>query len=692
MNLSSRTVAHITVLIIVMAAALSGCSKGRDPKALVESLGSSSSKERKTAKNELMRDPEKALVEIKKAFKAAEGTERGLRIIKGTVAVLEATGTPEALETVAERIDDPNPKIRQIVIDALGNLSQARKKSSVEHLKKALQDENTACQQAAAQALRNMNYRMATDALEEAYQRREGADSIFAAQALYSMDRRSSAAIYLLKNLGSRREITQQAAAQAVLSLGKSRFVGRPFIELLVEFVRGNPDSAASRKALSSIRDAILKEFEEKEALPPKRTRDIMASLGMIGDKKSVNKLLSVLTESKKDITARLAAAEALGNAARGAGEAANLDFKEKIIQSLQEVKNREEDKEDKRVQIGCAISLCQLKNPDGVKYLLSQLSPEQDNDKKDTQEMTDLRIRAQEALTSSGKFVVPYLITALDKKTGSKTSYWAAATTLGELRTEKAIPLLAEHLNTTVSPRRVKPEPSDPSGEIPVAEGSMIDVKGIHVGLGDARWAGVLVRIFATLVAAVLLSLLGILIILAADRKSITWKAMLPSGIAIAVIALLIGLHYGAKAERKLEPKGSGKQAHGMFSPTRREIYSAVFPRDDVIPARSVVVRKAAALALARIGTDEAKKELQRAQKIHNNVAEKLKEFVRLRQYLNLVPQRVKDHKARHEAGLLLEKLGQHLINEQRAVLFYIQQGIGSETEPKTPPAGATL
>jgi HEAT repeat protein len=85
----------------------------------------------------------------------------------------------------------------------------------------------------------------------------------------------------------------------------------------------------------------------------------------------------------------------------------------------------------------------------------LTQLKAlEEEDEKKVTEkeldQLTELRIRAQEALRSAGSFVVPYLLEALADKQAGTTTRWAAARTLGQLKVKKALPLLVTLLTET--------------------------------------------------------------------------------------------------------------------------------------------------------------------------------------------------------------------------------------------------
>jgi HEAT repeat protein len=184
--------------------------------------------------------------------------------------------------------------------------------------------------------------------------------------------------------------------------------------------------------------------------------------------------------EKKKDhdLASRTAAADTLGRAAVSARVAEDSGLRETIGESLRDILTWDEDKADIRVQIASAISLCRLRDRKGVDFLLLQLARTdrehagkgdgtEDVDVARQRELTALRVRAQEALTSSGDFVVSDLRKALDDPDAGDITRWAAITTLGELGVAEARPSLIEMLTATVPASQARPARGDPPAEI---------------------------------------------------------------------------------------------------------------------------------------------------------------------------------------------------------------------------------
>jgi HEAT repeat protein len=74
-------------------------------------------------------------------------------------------------------------------------------------------------------------------------------------------------------------------------------------------------------------------------------------------------------------------------------------------------------------------------------------MTADADMPKEELAGLTRLRVRAQEALTESGDYVVSFLMKRIQDKQASPTIIWAAAKTLGELRVAEAAPYLQDYL-----------------------------------------------------------------------------------------------------------------------------------------------------------------------------------------------------------------------------------------------------
>jgi len=133
------------------------------------------------------------------------------------------------------------------------------------------------------------------------------------------------------------------------------------------------------------------------------------------------------------------------------------------------------DEDQDTRIRIGAAIALCQLREERAVAYLLDELDRFQEAIKQENisetrlNDLTELRIGAQEALTASGDFVVPFLMNRLREQKPGPIIIWAAAKTLGELGVEEVLPFLNTYVTATAAPKtRVEAD-----GQIVTKEGT---------------------------------------------------------------------------------------------------------------------------------------------------------------------------------------------------------------------------
>jgi HEAT repeat protein len=260
----------------------------------------------------------------------------------------------------------------------------------------------------------------------------------------------------------------------------------------LVRLLERKPDAAPATAAVQKVRDAVIAALGKTQ--PVKTAQAYMAALGRIADEPSIGALIGALNDAKRDIAGRAAAAEALGQAAaaqRRAGQTAAL--KDKVRGALEPFLTSEADI---RIRIACAISLCRMGDRKGVSFLLDQLtaldreaaaraeqlaagtqaeggpsgpppyggSAPAGSPAGDPQAVTELRIRAQEALTAAGDFVVEPLLKALNDPASGDTTLWAAAKTLGELRVAAARARLAQLLTAPAPAGKLAPCNEDPA------------------------------------------------------------------------------------------------------------------------------------------------------------------------------------------------------------------------------------
>ncbi len=464
----------------LLAAGLCGCSGGKGPEFYVERLGHPDDKVRETARDELVRMQEDALEAVIKAFETAPKTQEGLRQLQGAAEVLVRMRTLESLETVGARIEDPEPAVRLTAIRAVGGLAQVRKGLSAKWLTSAMSDPDPACVHAAATGLRELNFKDATAVLEEFLERGEGVQAAFAADALYQLDKRPGAAQFLLESLSAQQQPVRTAARERAVELGDR------FVVPLVRYSAEHPQADDQEAALALIRDRLLEELDKE--LSWKRRQAVVVALGRIGDEKSCAKLMEIVAKGERNVRASVLAAGALGDAAVSDRPAAtNRDLHSEIRRFLK--KTLHEEGADSKVQIACAISLCRLGDEEGVEYLLAQLESlertgvgEKAVGEEEARALTELRIRAQEALTSSGDFVVPYLLEVVKNPETGDITCWAAAQTLGALRVKEAVPFLGRLLLATVPPQRVESDREDPPGTL------SLDTRGKPVELSTTR------------------------------------------------------------------------------------------------------------------------------------------------------------------------------------------------------------
>ncbi|MFO7956585.1 MAG: hypothetical protein R6X33_05755 [Candidatus Brocadiia bacterium] len=439
---SGRYPRRFAVLFVGVALALSalssGCTKPDDPAYYVEQLGSEKDETRRRAVEELKRMQEKALPAIEAGLESENP-----RIRQGSLQALANMRRMSSLGTAGELIDDPNKDVRLQAITTISTLAGVWKERSTELLGQALRQEDTDVIKKAALGLKDMAYDEATAVLQETYEQGEGLSATYAARYLYEVEPSEEIARFLLERMVSGSEAEAQAAEASLKEL-KDRIV-----PALVEFVDERSNQRV-RNLLTEIRDGLITELTQ--ILDSKRAQKILAALGVIADQPSVEKLIKDMRDTRLQSAWRVAAASALGTAA--ASPRSSQSLRREAIDALAEMVDREGG--NSQVRIGAAISMCRLRQSKGVDYLLTQLDTfqeimggEREVSASELEGLKELRIRAQEALTASGNFVVEPLrekLTTPDEKPGP-IIIWAAAKTFGELRVEDTVPLMRKYI-----------------------------------------------------------------------------------------------------------------------------------------------------------------------------------------------------------------------------------------------------
>jgi len=502
-------------LLVLLAAlpAMFGCPKSDDPVYYINKLQSSDEETQRRAVEELVRMNKRAMPyitgrkpgESEKTLPAAIDSENP-NVRKGCADFLAKVRRMESLVAVGELIDDPDREVRLKAIEAVSALAQVWRAKSIALLRQAFQDEDPECVEKAGEGLRNMRAEEATEVLREFYRAGKGIQAVYAARFLYESEPDPELARPILEGLISDEKAVREAANLNLKAL-KEKLVAP-----LVHFIDTTPRVARAVMSLEELRNDLIQELDV--ILDSKRAADILMALGEIADQASINKLNHDLNDAKLESTWRVAAARAL---ARAASSARTTSQQKAEVRSIL-LGRLDDEKEDTRIRIGAAIALCQLRERRAVEYLLDELSAFDEAINKPNvseariDDLTQLRIWSQEALTSSGEFVVSFLmdriargqkaLALLDQLRASreavdarrlspelrralaelginaaealsedvKSPYeflvekvraldpgpiirWAAAKTFGELGTREAIPYLADLATSTVEP-----------------------------------------------------------------------------------------------------------------------------------------------------------------------------------------------------------------------------------------------
>jgi len=499
-----RQVWTVAVAAAVAAAVLCGCGQGRKLERLMAELAKPAPED---AIKELVRMHDVVQPQLIEALESSDAaTPEGLNTTKNVMAVLVQARDKEALELIGQRTRHADARVRLVAIQAVAVLGPARKSLAVTFLEAAMADENPDCVRAAAKGLAELEWEDAVVVLEGFLHTGEGVQAVFAAEALHKLDKQPEAARFILQSLSATDEAVRTAAVQVALDRGDQ------FVAPAVAYALEHPRQREVEEALSRIRDSLFEELAEKK-LTAKRVQDVIEVIGQIADDASAERLITIMTTTDQGYLARLHAAAALGDAATSARPASSPQSRNKSIAALDKVLSTQAT--DKRIRIACAISLCRLQQEAGVLYLLDELDALERGDEQGSAEselLTELRIRAQAALTSSGQFVVPHLIAKVrDPKLGNVTA-WAAAATFGELGVAEAVPYIGKMLTATVAHQSVEPRGGDPEEELKIetekgdvtlklrrrtilkaalAPGAPVPARGLYVRIAAARALG---------------------------------------------------------------------------------------------------------------------------------------------------------------------------------------------------------
>jgi len=467
----------LVAVLVCATVAGAGCQRSEEPSDYIPLLASPKEETQRRAIDELIRMQKKAVPAVQQALRSEDALVR-----TGALKVLAKMRRMDSVTAAGEMIHDPELAVQRQAITTLNELAQVWKEKSVEYLAQALELPDPVCVRTAAEALAAMDYRPATEVLRKTFEAGQGIKAVFAARLLYEMEPSPETTQLMLEKLRAPDAQVREAAVVSIygkenaddptkldISGLRDRIVGP-----LVEYVDTAPNPEAAREVLIKVRESLIYELER--ILDSKRAARILEALGTIADEECVEKLKADLVDTRLESAWRVAAANALGIA--GMASRVRPAVKMGIIQELTDVVDNAG--QDKRVPIGAAIALCRLKQANGVRFLLDELARFEEAISAGTvtearrQDLTALRIRAQEALTQSGDFVVPYLMEKMkderdtreltaeqrlqwEKRMGRKAPgnfiAWAAAKTMGELGVQEAIPYLGAYATEQVKP-----------------------------------------------------------------------------------------------------------------------------------------------------------------------------------------------------------------------------------------------
>ena len=174
-----------------------GCGKELEPADYVKQLASPNADVRSRAVEELTRMQKMAIGAVRAGLKSPE---KNVRI--GCIQVLARLRRTDVLTQVGELVQDPDRDVRLEAIKAVSTLSGVWKQKGVELLSKALDGDDPACIQAAAEGLKGIGTRAAAGALRRKLREGKGMQAVYAARMLYEMQSDPEAARLLLSALG----------------------------------------------------------------------------------------------------------------------------------------------------------------------------------------------------------------------------------------------------------------------------------------------------------------------------------------------------------------------------------------------------------------------------------------------------------------------------------------------------------
>ncbi len=482
------------VLLAALAAllpALAGCPKSDDPIVYVARLRKDNEETRRRAVEELVRMHKKAMPyvtgrdvppEAEAAIKAAsylpaiaakpdlDGSESEKRAKKartaaknvriGAAEFLAKVRRMESIEAAGDMIHDEDEDVRLKAIEALAKLSQVWKDRSVALLDQAFMDAHAECVKMAGEGLRDMQYLEATRVLRRYRDAGEGIQAVYAAKLIFETEKDPALARPILLGISSPEEVIRTAAELNVTELKDA------IIAPLVDYIDSGEGGSRAEATLVTARDALIEELDV--ILDSRRAADILMALGTIADQESVQKLKDDLEDDKLEKPWRVAAARGMARAAMSPRSL--LPLRVSVKTDLTAV--MEDEDQDQRIQIGAAIALCEMKEKSAVRFLLKELDGfEEDIQAENISEtklnnLTELRIGAQEALTGAGTFVVPMLLAELKDDYGDPPGpiiIWAATKTLGELRRREIVTDCGRYLTDQISPAVTM----DPEGDV---------------------------------------------------------------------------------------------------------------------------------------------------------------------------------------------------------------------------------
>lgn len=457
----------VALLVAVMSFTIA-CQKSENASDYIPLLASPKDETQRRAIEELIRMQQKAMPAVEQALHSDTPLIR-----VGALKVLAKVRRMESVRLSGQMIDDPNADVQHQAITSLNELAQVWKEKSVELLSHALDAKDPVTVRTAATALAGMTYDPATEVLRKAFESGQGIKAVYAAQQLYQMEPGDDTARLLLEDLSSPDKAVRDAEKEAIVDVrdatGAITTVGLEdkFVGALVHYIDTQKDTSAAQTILNQVRDALIEELDK--TLDTKRAAVILEALGTIADTESVGQLKADVNDTRLESSWRVSAASAMGIA--GMSNRVQPSVRIAIIKELSSVLD---NADDNRVRIGASIALCRLRQQNGVRYLLDQLSGFEEAlsassmTESRRQDLTALRIHAQEALTQAGDFVVPFLMDKMkleaklrgmppeEQKIRLDLSgearpgniiIWAAAKTMGELKVQEAVPSLGGYV-----------------------------------------------------------------------------------------------------------------------------------------------------------------------------------------------------------------------------------------------------